>query len=250
MDSQQIGSWAFILGVVIAIIGGIAHAAAASVPGAEFVPLILIVLGLVVGFLNISDKEITDFLIASIALLALAVSAAGLQNIFQTVEVGVIKLLADYIVRTLEHVAVFVAPVALVVALKTVNNLSKTPSPEVSIGLQKIGSLAFVLGVVLAIIAGIVQSVVVFVGVPLITFGLFVFGVIVGVLNITDREVNAFLLAAIALIALSLTAAGLNNIPFIGSLLVRIVGNIAVFVAPAALIVSLKAVNNLAKSPD
>ncbi len=117
MDSQQYGSWAFIVGVVIAIISGIAQAAAANVPGAEFIPLVLVILGAIVGFLNISDREITDFLVAAIALLAVGFSAAGLN---------IIPVIGAYLVAVVNNIAVFVAPAVLVVALKAVNNHAKS----------------------------------------------------------------------------------------------------------------------------
>ena len=116
MDSQQLGGWAFILGVVVAILAGLMQAAAASVPGAEFIPLVLVVLGLVVGFLNVADREITDFLVAALSLLAIAISAAGLN---------IIPVVGTYLVYIVNNVAVFVAPAVLVVALKAVSRIAK-----------------------------------------------------------------------------------------------------------------------------
>jgi len=124
MLSQKIGGWAFILGVVIAIIAGIAQAATLSstanieLPGALFIPLVLVILGIIVGVLNIDDRDTTEFLVASIALLALAISAAGLQ---------IIPTVGQYLVSVVNNVAVFVAPAALVVALKSVNKLANKP---------------------------------------------------------------------------------------------------------------------------
>jgi len=115
MASQQMGSWAFILGVVIAILSGLVQAAAVNMPGEEFIPLVLVILGVIVGFLNISDREITDFLVAALSLLAVAVSAAGLN---------VIPYIGGYLVAIVNNVAVFVAPAVLIVALKAVNRLA------------------------------------------------------------------------------------------------------------------------------
>ncbi|MFA6035693.1 MAG: hypothetical protein WC759_01930 [Candidatus Micrarchaeia archaeon] len=69
-----------------------------------------------------------------------------------------------------------------------------------------------------------------------------IFGVIVGLLNVADKEVQLFLVASIAL----LTAAwGLSevlvSIQVVGGLFNGILSNIKVFVAPAAAVVSLKA---------
>ncbi|MBT4597225.1 MAG: hypothetical protein HOC95_04580, partial [Candidatus Diapherotrites archaeon] len=73
MASQKIGSYAFLLGVIIALIAGIVAAADAIMGSAMlagsagWIALVLVILGLIVGFLNIKDKHITDFLIATIA---------------------------------------------------------------------------------------------------------------------------------------------------------------------------------------
>ncbi|MBM3303598.1 MAG: hypothetical protein FJY76_00745, partial [Candidatus Aenigmarchaeota archaeon] len=67
MVSQKVGGWAFILGVVIAILAGLASTFAAMYSG--YVLLVLVILGLIVGFLNIKDKEVVNFLIVAIALM-------------------------------------------------------------------------------------------------------------------------------------------------------------------------------------
>tara|TARA_Y100000310_G_C20325621_1_gene642846 strand:+ start:124 stop:489 length:366 start_codon:yes stop_codon:yes gene_type:complete len=118
MHQQRAGSWAFILGIIFALISGLGQGAGISVPGAIFIPYILVILGIVVGFLNISNRDITDFLVAAIAFLAISVSAAGLN---------VIPVLGTYFVGVANNLAIFVAPAALVVALKMVLNLSKEP---------------------------------------------------------------------------------------------------------------------------
>ena len=63
MSYEKLGGWAFILGVVIAIIAGLASGALDAI-SAGYVTLALVVLGLIVGFLNIGDKEVNNFLIA------------------------------------------------------------------------------------------------------------------------------------------------------------------------------------------
>jgi len=117
--AQSVGSYAFILGVVIAVIAGLAAAALVDIPGVEYVPLVLVVLGLVIGLLNIADKEINDFLIAAIAVTLMGVTAAGL---------GEIPLIGVFLVAIVQNIAVLVAPAALVVALKAVYNLAKQPT--------------------------------------------------------------------------------------------------------------------------
>ena len=113
MPYEKIGNWAFIVGVIVAIVAGIVSGAIGE--ASVYIPLILVILGLIVGFLNISDKEVSDFLIAAIALTVLSMSAAGLT---------VIPVIGGYLAQMVQNVAVFVAPAALVVALKNVWNLA------------------------------------------------------------------------------------------------------------------------------
>lgn len=109
MELEQIGGWSFIAGVVIAIIAGFV-----AVP---LVTLLLVVLGLIVGFLNVKDKDINSFLIAAIALLV-----AGAANL--TVLNDVVAGLGTVITSILTNIQAFVAPAAIVVALKGVYNIA------------------------------------------------------------------------------------------------------------------------------
>ncbi|MBI4210187.1 MAG: hypothetical protein HY544_01620 [Candidatus Diapherotrites archaeon] len=123
MASQQmIGGYAFIVGAIIALIAGLLAGFGRSglLGGIEgWVPLVLVVLGVIVGILNVKDKEITNFLIAAIALLGLAGTAGGLVTIDT-----VIKPLGSVLAAVVQNVAVFVAPAALITALKAVKTLA------------------------------------------------------------------------------------------------------------------------------
>lgn len=122
MVDQRVGAWAFILGVIVAIIAGIVAVSVAATSG--WVILLLVILGLIVGFLNIEDKQITAFLIAAIALMVLgATSGTTILGELNTIIAG----LGTLVNAILVNIAIFVAPAALVVALKEVINLSKTP---------------------------------------------------------------------------------------------------------------------------
>jgi len=112
MEFERLGEWVFILGVVIAIIAGLAYQAM-DITSAQYITVVLVVLGLIVGFLNIGDKNITNFLIAAIALVA--VGAANLNQI---------PFIGSYLGYMVLNIAAFVAPAALVVALKAVYNLA------------------------------------------------------------------------------------------------------------------------------
>ncbi len=116
MPYEKVGGWAFILGVVIAIVAGLASGAL-DAASAGYVTLALVVLGLIVGFLNVGDKQVNDFLIAAIAVVLLG-----------TANLAVIPVVGMYLALMVLNVAAFVAPAALVVALKAVYNLASKPT--------------------------------------------------------------------------------------------------------------------------
>ena len=117
MDTSKIGGWAFVLGVLIAIVSGLAASAISAYMG--MIALVLVVLGLIVGFLNISSKEVNDFLIASVTLSVVAISAAGLNFI---------PYVGSFLVGMVQNIAALVAPAALVVALKAIYTMAKEPT--------------------------------------------------------------------------------------------------------------------------
>ncbi len=96
---QHIGKWAFILGLVIAVLGGI------GVDQTWFT-WSLAVLGLIVGFLNVNGGETQGFLLASIALM---LSANAVQEI---------PYVGDQLTLILGNVVAFMAAAVLVVALR------------------------------------------------------------------------------------------------------------------------------------
>ncbi|MFH1586521.1 MAG: hypothetical protein ABID38_01540 [Candidatus Diapherotrites archaeon] len=112
--------------------------------------------------------------------------------------------------------------------------------------LQKIGSIAFIVGIIIAVIAGIGATGLLGPLAAWIPLLLVILGLIVGLLNITDKETHKFLIAAAALMLTGTAAASLAVIPVIGVYLASIMLQIAVFVAPAALLVAVKAIWNLA----
>ena len=106
---------------------------------------------------------------------------------------------------------------------------------------RKIGHYAFILGILLAIVSAFVPSLRGDVSIWLMV----ILGVIVGLLNITAKEVSVFLIATMALIMAS--SASALSLAVIWTGLTAILGNVIVFVAPAAIIVALKAIYALAE---
>ena len=107
---EKLGAYAFLLGVIIAVIVGAAVAATTlDTVITQGAAAILVLLGAVVGFLNIHDKETTPFLVSAIAL------GFGASVAFTP-----LKDLGVYLTSILTYLVVFVVPAAIVVALKTI----------------------------------------------------------------------------------------------------------------------------------
>jgi hypothetical protein len=104
---EVIGKWAFLIGLVVAVVVGFVDIPYAAV--------ILLVLGLIVGFLNIAAKETTQYLVAAIALMtgAVALSVAAVPG-----------MVGDVVANILGAFVAFIAAAALVVAVKAIIELS------------------------------------------------------------------------------------------------------------------------------
>lgn len=103
-----------------------------------------------------------------------------------------------------------------------------------------VGSWAFLIGVILAVILGLVNNIN-----SAMIFVLVLLGIIVGLLNIADKEVGAFLMAAtVLIIASTFGQSVMGNIPVLNSILQAL---LTLFV-PATIIVAIKHVFVLAKN--
>jgi len=104
----MIGFWAFIVGLIIAVVVGIMAALGMAASFMSAVIIVLIILGLIVGFLNITAKEILLFLVATIALIVVG-------GVFAPLKTLAIGLILDNI---LALIATLMAPAAIVAAIK------------------------------------------------------------------------------------------------------------------------------------
>ena len=110
---SKIGEWAFIIGIVLAVLLGFVPT---SYIGMAI--LVLVILGLLVGFLNITEKETTPFLVAAIALLATGNASDSLKVIPPDV-------LGSFLSNAVRNITAFVAPAAVLVAVKVIWSLAK-----------------------------------------------------------------------------------------------------------------------------
>lgn len=102
-----IGSWAFLIGFILAVLLGLLGAVNSTWAA------VLVVIGVIVGLLNVADREVTPFLMSGTVLII--ASALG-QSI-----VGSVSMLDGVLTALL---AIFV-PATIIVAIKNVFSLAK-----------------------------------------------------------------------------------------------------------------------------
>jgi hypothetical protein len=113
VKSKMVGKWAFLVGLLISVIASFLTGYAGAVA------LVLFLLGLVVGFLNITEKDSNKFLLAAIALLT-----GGLASISAISVIGLGGVTA-ILSKVLGNFLAFVGAAALVVAIKVVFETGK-----------------------------------------------------------------------------------------------------------------------------
>lgn len=111
---EVIGKWAFLIGLVIAIVAGLIEGYY-TIPYAS---LILVILGLIVGFLNITEKDTVKLLVAIIALMG--VGAATVIVIGE-----VITTINTILLALVTNILVFAGAAGLVVAVKAIYEVGK-----------------------------------------------------------------------------------------------------------------------------
>lgn len=104
---MKIGKWAFVVGILLAIFSAFIQT--------SYMTTLLIGLGLVVGFLNITEEEVEKFLIATIAMLVIGTTSFSALIVSGSYANNVQVILNNFVS--------FVSAAAIVVALKAVISL-------------------------------------------------------------------------------------------------------------------------------
>jgi uncharacterized membrane protein len=103
----MVGSWAFLIGVIIAIILGIF-----GILNSTWVT-VLVIIGLVVGLLNVGDSESEPFLLSGIALIiASSLGQAAVSSV-------------PVLLRILQSLLLIFVPATIIVALRNVFSLAR-----------------------------------------------------------------------------------------------------------------------------
>ncbi|MBI2328846.1 MAG: hypothetical protein HYU85_04330 [Chloroflexi bacterium] len=97
----------FILGLVLAVIGGF------TAPANPIVSAVLVIVGIIIGVSHIKDKEISTLLLATIALLAMPAAFSSITALG----------LGQAVTSVLVNFAALVSPVALIAAGKALINI-------------------------------------------------------------------------------------------------------------------------------
>jgi hypothetical protein len=104
--------------------------------------------------------------------------------------------------------------------------------------MDRVGRWAFIVGLVLAVVAGLLLQA------NWVTWVLAILGLIVGFLNVGGSESQGFLIAAIAL---TLSATAVQTLPLVGGVVTDILANVVTFVSAAMLVVAIKALFETAR---
>jgi len=93
--------------------------------------------------------------------------------------------------------------------------------------MQKLGHILFILGIIIAFVAGIGFEH------PWLPVGLAIFGIFVGLVNVVDVDANKFLITGIAL---EVSASAFREFAFMGAAM----SDVMIFVGGALLVVALR----------
>ena len=130
MEMEEIARWAYVAFVAIAVVAGLAigymaydaplHWGDAGIADANgYVILIMLILGIIIGITSITAKEVTPFLIATIALIV-----ASAANVWYPLT-NVHELLYYWATAILSYIVAFAAPAAVIISIKSVLAMAK-----------------------------------------------------------------------------------------------------------------------------
>ncbi len=121
---SSFGVWAFSIGLLVALVVGIiAGFVSIGATTVGTLSIILIILGLIVGALNITEKEVSNFIIAAIGLTLGSMVLTTLGNVLAAN--AVTAVLGKMIVTAFSLFTTLVAGIVFIPALKAVYRLSK-----------------------------------------------------------------------------------------------------------------------------
>ncbi len=127
---KKIGSWLFLLGVIIAILVGLIVGADWYADPDAYVAALLAVLGFVVGILsffaigNISEEKVPTFLIAALILVMIGAAST-------TWTIGTWAGIEPYFTNITGYLFIFAAPAAGLLAIRAIWDAGKTEEIDI-----------------------------------------------------------------------------------------------------------------------
>jgi hypothetical protein len=134
MEMEKIARWTFVAVVIIAIVMGLVVGSMADVAPAQvgiadtnvsnvtaYVVLIMLILGIVVGFISVTSKEVTPFLIGAIALVVVGTSTVWSALTLKSQ----LYLLYYWATDIVSFIAAFAAPAAVIIAVRSLLSIEK-----------------------------------------------------------------------------------------------------------------------------
>src|SRR3989344_4461221 len=115
---KRVGHYSYIIGVILAVVLGIAGAALGP-SAVGWLSSLLVVLGLIVGFINVTGRETKDFLMVSTILVIVAWACGAAEAL------GGVELIGAFLAGIFNQLLAFVVPATIVVALKEVLALTQ-----------------------------------------------------------------------------------------------------------------------------
>ena len=120
---NSVGAWAFLIGVILAVLIGLSTTLI-SIPFLEKysaqIYAILVILGLIVGFMHTSGKDSQTFMLAGTALVI--VSKFGMDSVTGSlIGIGI----GDAVKSVFAALLALFVPATIIVALKTVFSMAK-----------------------------------------------------------------------------------------------------------------------------
>jgi hypothetical protein len=118
--SIQYGVWAFTIGMFLALFAGLASRLLSNTVNG-YIVAVLVLLGIAVGFLNVTKEETSSFLMSSVAVM-IALFTAGQALVAMAASLGII---GEVLLSLLSYINMFVFPATIVVAIKSIYALAK-----------------------------------------------------------------------------------------------------------------------------
>jgi len=112
VNTNKIGSWSFLVGLVLAVLLGLGYHG----NYAEVMVWAVFLIGVVVGILNITVTEVSKFLNSGTVLVLVS---------YLAIEVGVFHGVAPQIVGVLSSILTLFVPATIIVALRAVFSLAR-----------------------------------------------------------------------------------------------------------------------------